>query len=177
MQPDIFQSEPISILLHPSVVPILDVFRYFNRFDDHVDLTVLDGPEGILAASTGPDLAKTIVSDALLLAFSIARQRQRRLDHHPVGSRRGTLDEYCLVALMAASRLPDSSLASEAAGALGVDDAVLSLIADFKRQIDRTYLYLRVPSLSEFRAVMGSRAWRDVEVGESLNQSGFRFRF
>ncbi|NIX76810.1 hypothetical protein [Microvirga terricola] len=158
-------------------MPILDVFRYFNRLEDHHDLTLLDGPEGTLAASTGPDLAKTIVSDALLLAFSIARQRRRPLDHHPVGSRRGTLDEYCLVVLMIASRLPDSSLATEAASALGLDDAILSLVADLMRQIDRTYLYWRVPSLAEFRAVIGNRAWRDVEVEESLNQSGFRFRF
>src|SRR3712207_3921254 len=112
-------SEPaVTVLFHPSTVPIIDVFRSLGRLEDQYDLALLDGPERALTAYTHPEAAKAIVSDALLLAFALTRQRGRPFSHRPLRSRHGSLDEYCLMTLIGSSRSPSTELAIEAATAL-----------------------------------------------------------
>jgi hypothetical protein len=149
--------DPISVLFHPSAVPVIDVFRSLGSFDGQYDLVLLDGPEQALAAYTHPDTAKGIISDALLLAFALTRQRGRAFRLRPLGSRRGSRDEYCLMTLISSSRFPASELAREAAGALGVAalDFLPSLAGELIRQIDLGSIVFDPPSLTEFRAILG----------------------
>ncbi|WP_196269951.1 hypothetical protein [Microvirga alba] len=149
-----------------------------RRLEDRYDLTLLNGPEEALTRLTGAEAARTIVSDALLLAFCLARQQRRSpLSHQPPGSRRGTIDEYCLVTLLGASRYGDSELAREAARALGLSsiEVAASLVVDLVRQIERTYLPLDVPTLSEFRIIVADRSIREEAVPPSLSPAGFNF--
>lgn len=168
----------VAVLLHPSIVPVIDVFRSLRSFDDQYDLALLDGPEQGLTSFVRPDVAKGIVSDALLLAFALTRQRGRPFDHHPLGSRHGSLDEYCLMTLMGSSRAPMSDLAMEAAGALGIVslDFMSSLAGELIRQMDLGFLTFDLPNVSTFRAIVDDReavaAW-EIEPRESF---GFHFK-
>src|SRR6478736_1106622 len=109
--PTSFHREPVAVLLHPSMVPVIDVFRSLDSLDDHYDLALLDAPEQALANYTTAETAKGIVSDLLLLAFSMTRQRGRPFSHRPLGSRHGSIDEYCLLVLIGSSRNPVSEVA------------------------------------------------------------------
>ena len=170
---------PISVLFHPSTVPLVDIFRCIGSFEDQYDLALLNGPEQALLGLTRPEAAKAIVSDALLLAFALDRQRSRPLNYAPLKSRHGSLDEYCLVALIAAARRPDSELAFEAASVLGIAslDLMTSLAADLVRQIDLGGLTFGTPGLQEFRGVVGDRALFTDDLEVSLDRSELRFRF
>src|SRR5688500_74805 len=110
----------VAVLLLASAGPVIDVFRSLNRLEDQYDLAMLDGPEQALATYTQPETAKGIVSDALLLAFALTRQRGRSFVHRAVGSRHGSLDEYCLLTLIGASRDLGSGVAIEAARYLDI---------------------------------------------------------
>jgi len=170
---------PVFVLLHPGVVPVIDIFRCIGGFQDRYDLAMLDGPEEALLGLTRPEAAKAIVSDALLLAFALDRQRSRALCHAPLRSRRGSMDEYCLLALIGASRVPDSELAFEASAVLGIAslDLVTALASDLVRQIDLAGLELRTPSIEAFRGVVGNRLLFEDDADLILNHSEFRFRF
>ena len=167
----------IAVLLHPSTVPVIDVFRSLNRLDDQYDLALLDAPEQALAAYTRPEAAKGIVSDALLLAFALTRQRGRPFVHGPLGSRRASLDEYCLLTLIGASRDPSSGVAAEAARLLDVVslDFMAALAGELVRQIDLGALSFEVPGLPEFRAILGYGASETVLVDSDLNRTEFNF--
>ncbi|MBB3018694.1 hypothetical protein FHR70_001748 [Microvirga lupini] len=169
---------PVAVLLHPSAVPVIDVFRSLNRLEDQYDLALLDGPEQGLAAYTRPDTAKGIVSDALLLAFALTRQRGRPFVHKPVGSRHGSLDEYSLLTLIGASRHASSEVALEAARHLEIVslDFMSALAGELVRQIDLGTVAFDVPSLSDFRAVMGVGASEEVHVEAVLTRAEFNFR-
>src|SRR3954471_11005243 len=91
--------EAVAVLFHPSIVPVMDVFRSIGNLNDQYDLTLLDGPEQALADYVHPGSTKGIVSDALLLAFALTRQRGSAFDHRPLKSRQGSLDEYCLMVI------------------------------------------------------------------------------
>jgi hypothetical protein len=65
----------VAVLFVPSIVPIIDVFRALADFQEHYDIGALDELEGRLCASMSRDLAKGLVSDALLLAFGLGRER------------------------------------------------------------------------------------------------------
>ncbi|MEE1654790.1 hypothetical protein VB618_01170 [Microvirga sp. CF3062] len=168
----------MAVLLHPSTVPVIDVFRSLNRLEDQYDLAMLDGPEQVLATYTQPETAKGIVSDALLLAFALTRQRGRPFIHRPVGSRHGSLDEYTLLTLIGASRDPSSELALEAARYLDIVslDFMSALAGDLVRQIDLGAVAFEVPSLPEFRAITGIGAAEKVLVEAVLTRAEFNFR-
>jgi len=169
----------VSVLFRPSIVPVLDVFRSLGRLEDQYDLALLDGPEQALTRLASPELAKGIISDALLFAFALTRQRSATVHYRPMGSRHGSMDEYCVVTLIGASRVPDSELTFEAASALGVAslDFMVSLAADLVRQIDLASLPFDAPSLSDFRGVVGNSALFEDDCGGPLARSEFRFRF
>jgi hypothetical protein len=169
----------VSVLLHPGTVPIIGIFRSFNRLEDQYDLTSLDAPERTLASYTRPEAAKAIISDALLFAFALARQRTEPLSYKPVGSRHASIDEYCLLALIGSSRMPDSELTFEAATALGVASLgfMTSLAADLVRQIDLAGMHLGEPGLHEFRAIVGDRLLLEDDLDEPFGRSEMKFRF
>jgi hypothetical protein len=173
-----FATGSVAVLLHPSVVPVIDVFRRLNRLEDQYDLAMLDGPEQALSAYTQPETAKGIVSDALLLAFALTRQRGRPFIHKPVGSRHGSLDEYSLLAMIGASRDPSSDVALEAARYLDIVslDFLAALAGDLVRQIDLGAVAFEVPELSDFRAITGVGAVEEVLLETDLARAEFSFR-
>ena len=170
--------EPVAVLLHPSMVPVIDVFRSLSSLDDHYDLALLDAPEQALANYTTAETAKGIVSDSLLLAFALTRQRGRPFSHRPLGSRHGSMDEYCLLVLIGSSRNPVSEVALEAAAYLGVVslDAMATLAGELVRQIDLGALAFQLPDLSEFRAITGCGTHEEVLIEAALTKAEFNFR-
>ncbi|MBF9195324.1 hypothetical protein I2H36_04680 [Microvirga sp. BT290] len=169
---------PVAVLLHPSTVAVVDVFRSLNRLEDHYDLALLDGPEQALATYTQPDTAKGIVSDALLLAFALTRQRGRPFIHRPVGSRHGSLDEYSLLTLIGASRDASPEVALEAARYLDIVslDFMSALAGDLVRQIELGAVAFEVPSLPELRAMLGVGTAEEVLVETALRRAELNFR-
>ena len=176
--PTSFHREPVAVLLHPSMVPVIDVFRSLDSLDDHYDLALLDAPEQALANYTTAETAKGIVSDLLLLAFSMTRQRGRPFSHRPLGSRHGSIDEYCLLVLIGSARSPVSEVALEATDYLGVVslDAMATLAGELVRQIDLGTLAFQLPDLSEFRAITGCGTHEEVLVEAALAKAEFNFR-
>jgi len=172
-------SSSVSVLFHPSTVPVIDVFRSLRALESQYDLAVLDGPEQALMAYARPELAKAIISDALLLAFALTRKRGQPLCHQPLKSRHGSLDEYCLMALIGSARSSEAQLAMEAAAALklGALDYVSSLAGELAKQLSLSSLIFGPPSLSEFRAVMGDRLPYEDLVRNPRNSPDFHFRF
>ena len=173
-----FQSSSVAVLLHPSTVPVVDVFRSLSRLEDQYDLAMLDGPEQALAAYTQPEAAKSIISDALLLAFALTRQRGRPFVYRPLGSRHGSMDEYCLLTMIGASRDLSSGVALEAARILEIEslDFMAALAGEMVHQFDVGALAFEVPSLSDFRAMIGYKASEEVLIDSNLNRTGFNFR-
>jgi hypothetical protein len=171
-------SGSVAVLFHPSIVPVIDVFRSLSSLDDQYDLALLDGPEQALARYARPGAAKGIVSDALLLAFALTRQRGRPFSHRPLGSRHGSMDEYCLLVLIGTSRDPTSEVPLEAAGYLDIDslDFMAALAGELVRQIDLGALKFDTPSLPEFRAMTGLGPLEEVLVETSLGRNEFTFR-
>jgi hypothetical protein len=171
-------SGSIAVLFHPSAVPVMDVFRSLGAIEDQYDLALLDGPEQALAAYTRPEAAKGIVSDALLLAFALTRQRGRAFSHRPLKSRHGSLDEYCLMVLISSARFPASEVTFEAATALGIGslDFMPSLAGELIRQIDLGALVFDVPSLPEFRAVTGHRVRSEETILEASGRPDRHFK-
>ncbi|MCB8820169.1 hypothetical protein [Microvirga rosea] len=150
------QDGSVAVLFRPSIVPLIDAFRSLDILSEGYDIHVLEAPEQDLARYVEKDAARAIVSDAMLLAFALSRQRGQPLSHQAPRSRKGTLDEYCVLTLIGASENPDSELAFEAAAALRIAslDFTLSLATDLLRRIDLGGLPLECPSLSEFRAIV-----------------------
>ena len=71
------EAAAVTVLFAPHLVTVIDVFRALGDFEDHYDVAALDGLEGRLGATMSRNLAKGLVSDALLLAFALTRQRGR----------------------------------------------------------------------------------------------------
>ncbi len=161
----------VAILLHPSIVPVVDVFRSLSSLEDQYDLALLDGPEQGLAIYTQPEAAKGIVSDALLLAFGLRRERAAPMGYGPCGSRRGTLDEYRLMALLSATYWHDFILASEAAAALDImhPQPLVSLAFDISRRLEASGLKLDAPDPRLFKPV--PRAASTVVVERASRQA------
>lgn len=168
----------VAFLLHPSVVPIIDVFRSLNSLEDQYDLALLDRPERGLASYVEPDAAKGIVSDALLLAFALTRQRGRPFCYRPLGSRHGSVDEYCLLALIGSSGNAVSDVALESAAFLEVEplDPLMALAREIRRQMQIGTLVFEPPRLSEFRAMMGQAPSEDVLIESAMEKAEFNFR-
>jgi hypothetical protein len=128
----------VTVLFPPHLVPVVDVFRALGDFEDHYDVAALDDLERRLSATMSRDLAKGLVSDALLLAFGLRRDRARPLAFKSILSRRGTLDEYRLIGLIGATFWNDFALATEAAAALGArhPQPLISLAFDLARRLE-----------------------------------------
>jgi hypothetical protein len=148
----------VSVLFPPDVVPVVDIFRTLGDFEEHYDVNSLDHIENRLARKVNRDVAKGVVSDALLLAFGLRRERIRRMDYAPLRSRRGTLDEYRLLALIAAAFWHDMPLAAEAATALDVSRAqpLVALAFDIARRLESAGLKLEAPDARVFRLAAAS---------------------
>jgi hypothetical protein len=113
-------SPAFGILFSPRTVFIIDIFRALGDFEENYDVAALDRLEARLADIMDLRIAKGLVSDALLLAFGVRRERPDQLEFSPIGSRRGTIDEYRLMALIGAAYRQDPAVAMEAALALGI---------------------------------------------------------
>ena len=127
----------VAVLFPPEALPVIDIFRALGDFEDNYDIGALDALETRLCGLMNRALAKGIVSDALLLAFGLRRERRAPLDYRPVRSRRGTLDEYRLMALMAATYDDDFHLAA-AAASLEIlhPQPLVSLAFDIARRLE-----------------------------------------
>lgn len=171
--------DPVTVLFHPSAVPVVDVFRSIGSLDDQYDLALLDGPEHLLSSYVDPTAAKGIVSDALLLAFALTRQRGRAFGHRPLRSRQGSPDEYCLMALIGAGRQPNSDVAREASAILGVSpvDLLSALAGELARQMDLGTIVFPVPTLREFRAMLGVEGEQMEAIVEAFNKPERHFGF
>jgi hypothetical protein len=83
-------SASVAVLFSPRAVPIIDIFRALGDVEQHYDVAALDLLESRLARSMSRDVAKGIVSDALLLAFGLRRERAGPMEYRPGLSRRGS---------------------------------------------------------------------------------------
>jgi len=175
--PILTANDSVAVLFHPSTVPVIDVFRSIGSLEDQYDLALLDGPEHMLAAYVDPTTAKGIVSDALLLAFALTRQRGRGFGYQPLRSRQGSVDEYCLMILIGSARQQNSELAREASAILGVSplDLLSSLAGELARQIDLGAIVFPIPGLREFRAVVGIEGEQIEAIVEAAHAPGRHF--
>jgi hypothetical protein len=143
----------VAILFSPASVPVIDIFRALGDFEEHYDVAALDSLESRLSDIMRRDAAKGIVSDSLLLAFGLRRERPARLDLRPLRSRRGSFDEYCLLALLGATFWHDFELAAQAAAALGVrqPQPLVSLGSEIARRLEAAGVVLELPDGRLFR--------------------------
>lgn len=137
----------LALLFPPRAVALLDLFRALGDFEAHYDVSVLDRLEAQLAGMLDPVTAKGVVSDALLLAFGLRREREARLELSKLGSRRGTADEYRLLVLIGAALEDDLERAATAAMALDVANfrPLAALAADFARRLEEAGFELDLP--------------------------------
>ena len=68
---------PFALLLHPSSVPVVDVFRSKSELEFTHDLKLAHEAELELGGWTTAALSKAIISDAILLAFSLSPREGR----------------------------------------------------------------------------------------------------
>ena len=144
---DMHRGSPLAVLFPPRLVPLDDVFRGVAGFGDTYDLAALDALEARLAAAIGARAAKGVVSDALLLGFSLRRTRGLPLAFGASGSRAGTLDEYRIIGLIAAAYWRDGELAAQAAAALAGTHAqpLIASATDIAGRLARAGLALPPP--------------------------------
>ncbi len=158
----------VAVLFSPGTVPIVDIFRALGDFENHYDVAALDALEDDLARSMGRDSAKGVVSDALLLAFGLRRERSEPMQYGPRQSRRGTLDEYRLVSLLSATYWHDFIMASEAAAALEIihPQPLISLAFDISRRLESAGTRLDAPDpASSGRHRRRARPWWSSAAG------------
>jgi hypothetical protein len=143
----------VAILFAPASLPIVDIFRALGDFEQHHDVAILDALESRLSDLVSREIAKGIVSDSLLLAYGLRCERPEPLDLRPLHSRHGSLDEYCIVALIGATFWHDLGLAAQASEALGVrqPQPLISLGFDIARQFEAAGIMLEVPDARLFR--------------------------
>jgi hypothetical protein len=170
--------DAVGVLFHPSAVPVIDVFRSLGSLEDQYDLALLDSPEAALCIFLEPGLAKGIVSDALLLAFALTRQRGRPFHFRPIGSRHGSMDEYCLLTMIAASHQVGPEVTQEAASVLDIEslDSLKPLTGEIIRQIELGTIVFQVPDLSEFRAMLGMDDVRTDVIAEWERDPALHFK-
>ncbi|WP_046863776.1 hypothetical protein [Microvirga massiliensis] len=141
------ESETIFLLFPPALVPVLDIFRVLGNFEEHYDISALDTLEERLTKSMNSQLAKGIVSDALLLAFGLRRERREPLAYGRPETRRGTADEGRLIDLLAACSRQDFDLAERVAAGLSVAHSkpLVALAYDVARRLEAAGLKLDMP--------------------------------
>ena len=71
------QDARVGVLFSPDTVVVIDIFRALGNFEEHYDVAALDWTERRLASFMPQEVAKGIVSDALLLAFGVRREPGR----------------------------------------------------------------------------------------------------
>jgi hypothetical protein len=162
--------DPVAILFAPQALLIIDVFRALGDFEEHYDVTTLDRLEERLTLPMGRDGAKAVVSDALLLAFGLRRERVRPIAFAPLHSRRGSVDEYRLLSLISATFWHDFVVAAEAATALDVgrSQAIVSLAFDIARRLENAGIKLDAPDTRLFGPVISPSP---VEVDREVRPS------
>lgn len=119
---------PFALLLHPSSVPVVDVFRSKSELEFTHDLKLAHEAELELGGWTTAALSKAIISDAILLAFSLSREREELLHYRQQGSRLTSADERRLIALVSAVLVGEEAMAL-AAATLGVPAGGLCSVA------------------------------------------------
>jgi hypothetical protein len=141
------EATSVAVLFAPEIVPIIDVFRALDAFEEQYELDALDRLESRLARTVSREIAKGIVSDALLLTFGLRRERPSPLVYRELRSRRATLDEYRLMALVAAVYRGDGALAAEAAASLDIVNTkfVVFLAGDLARWLELAGVEPEVP--------------------------------
>jgi hypothetical protein len=146
----------VAILFSPTSLPVADIFRVLGDFEENHDVAALDSLESRLSGIMSRETAKGIVSDSLLLAFGLRRERPEPLDLRPLLSRHGSLDEYCIVALVGATFWHDFGLAGQAAAALGVrqPQPLVSLGFEIARQFEAAGVTLEIPDARLFRSYL-----------------------
>lgn len=137
----------VAVLFPHNAVTIVDIFRALGDFEAHYDVATLDHLEDRLALSMERESAKGLVSDALLLAFGLRRERRDPIAYAPLHSRKGTMDEYRLLALIGAVYWHDFVVAEEAATALdaGRSQPLISLAFDIARRLEAAGIKLDAP--------------------------------
>lgn len=167
----------VAVLFSPETVPVIDMFRALGDFEDHYDVAALDELERRLTGAMSRDLAKGLVSDALLLAFGLRRDRAVPLEFRPLLSRRGTLDEYRLMGMIGAAFSHDLALARGAAGALGIEhpQPLISLAFDIARRLEPAGMKLQPP---DPRLLYPQAAFPLIEIARERTAAGdFKFSF
>jgi hypothetical protein len=88
------------------------------------------------------------------------------------------MDEYCLLAMIGASRDRSSGVALEAARLLEIEslDFMAALAGELVHQFDLGALVFEVPSLSDFRAMMNYGSAEQVLIDSDLKRAEFNFR-
>jgi hypothetical protein len=155
----------VAVLFPPDTVQVIDIFRALGDFEEHYDISPLDQLETSLARSISRECAKGVVSDALLLAFGLRRERSEPIQYEVVTSRRGTSDEYCLMALIGAAFCHDFDLAAEAAAALGIihPQPLISLAFDIARRLEAAGISLKSLDPRLFREPVGTSSPVEVQ--------------
>lgn len=137
----------VVLLLSPDSTMVADLFRGVAVFQTHYDTSGLDVLERHTATRLGARAARLIVSDALLLVFGLRSAGVGPWRMRAVGTRIATIEEYCLVGLVAAVAGRRRDLAELAIGALGgrLDGNVASLCEDVGAKLTRRGLVLACP--------------------------------
>jgi hypothetical protein len=160
-----------ALLLHPSSVPVVDVFRSKTELEVTHDLALAQEAELELGAWTTAALSKAIISDAILLAFSLSRERKQPLEYRPQGSRLTSPDERRLIALVSAVGADEAATAL-AAATLGVPAGGLCGAAaeNLASQIKQAGLHW--PSLEALREPVVESSLEPAPCGDD---AAFRF--
>ena len=169
----------VAVLFSPASVPVVDIFRALGDFEDHYDVAALDSLEGRLSGIMSREAAKGIVSDSLLLAFGLRRERQTRLDLRPRLSRQGSFDEYCILALLGATFWHDFGLAAQAAAALGVrqPQPLVSLSFEIARRLEAAGVALELPDARLFQPQLSDSTLNLVAAAARRVDLRFSFEF
>lgn len=166
------------MLLHPSLVPVLDMLRTGGDLDLAQENPLLEEADEERAGCTSPGLAAAILSEVTLLRFSLARERTIPLNYETVGSRRTTADEQGLLVLIGAFRKVNSSGPVEfAAAAMGVppDGFTCMTAANLASKIEQAGLPW--PALGRGQISPGPRPDGDAPVPLAPpDDAAFKFR-
>ena len=169
------ESETVFLLFPPALVPVIDIFRVLGNFEEYYDVAALDALEERLAKSMNSQLAKGIVSDALLLAFGLRRERREPVAYGRPEARRGTADEGRLIDLLAACGRRDFDQAERVAASLSVAHSkpLVALAYDVARRLEAAGLTLDMPV--PCRAVSANTpASNEVQIERTRGRSDLR---
>ncbi|WP_157961381.1 hypothetical protein [Microvirga flavescens] len=147
----------VLILFSPKVLPVIDLFRGLAELEENYSSPLLEEQEGQLAALIGSQQARAALSDALLLSFELKRQRRSLLAFSAVGSRQGSVEEFCLLALIAAAGFASQPLFVRAATVLNIEptETLRRLSLDLSKRLSQLFLEGDFTDINRFEAVVG----------------------